>query len=237
MSEEILHVEDLLRQVSLFQGLDNRQISVLVDRLELVPLDRKEILFSEGDPGESMYIVFRGEVLVTRGAGEGERILANLTAGDTIGEEAMLYGRPRSATISAVEPTVLLRISSTLYAHLLQENPQFGPNLEATAEKSSIGTRSHFPMVGSGGVGTSRGPKAPGYPLDSFVWPFSPADLICPHFFYGLSDRHLHACNYWCDGRCAGFSMGDMESVGLGERLLHSDQSTGDLVGTGYRSL
>ena len=150
MSEEILHVEDLLRHVSLFQGLDNRQISVLVDRLELIPLDRKEILFSEGDPGDSMYIVFRGEVLVTRGTGEAERILHTLTSGDTFGEEAMLYGRPRTATVSAAEPSVLLRIDSTLYAHLLQENPQFLPNVETSAESHQLAREVTFPWLGAG---------------------------------------------------------------------------------------
>jgi uncharacterized membrane protein YdbT with pleckstrin-like domain len=144
MTEEYLQVEDLIRHISLFQGLEDHQISSLVDQMEMVYLDAGELLFAEGDQGDSFYIIFRGEVEVTRGRGEGEQVVANYVSGDYFGEEAIMYGRPRSASVTSITPTSLLRISGDLYAALLQDSTEFAPNLEAAAESHKLAGKVEF---------------------------------------------------------------------------------------------
>jgi hypothetical protein len=152
MSGEELQIEDTLRHISLFDGLDDIQVAMLVDEVERVYLDTDELLFSEGDPGNSMYILFRGQVQVFRGQGGREEQLAILGPGDYFGEEAMLYGRPRSASVAAVIPTMLLRFSSALYAQLLQENPLFEPRLKVRAESHELARQVEFDWLGVGEV-------------------------------------------------------------------------------------
>ncbi len=152
MTEEYLQVEDLLRHVALFQGLEDEQLATLVDRIELVYIDAGELLFAEGDLGDSFYIVFRGEVQLTQGWGEGELVVANFVPGDYFGEEAIMYGRPRSATVVAVIPTSLLRISADLYATLLEDIAPFGENLEATIESHKLAGQVEFSWLNPGEV-------------------------------------------------------------------------------------
>ncbi len=152
MVQETLQIEDLIKQISLFHGLDDYQLSDLIDRLEMMFLEPDELLFSEDDPGESMYIVFRGAVKVFRGQGESAETLAILQAGDYFGEEAMLYHRPRSASVVASDQTTLLRISSELYAALMRENPNFGPRLQATAESHQLSRTVDFDWLHPGEV-------------------------------------------------------------------------------------
>ena len=62
-----------------------------------------QVLFRQGDSGDSFYIIFKGsvEVLVTPEGGTEERRVATLGPGDFFGEMSALTGQPRSATIRA----------------------------------------------------------------------------------------------------------------------------------------
>ena len=69
------------------------------------------IVVQEGDPGDSMYVVVRGQVRVlTRDNRQNEIVLANLGEGDFFGEVALLTGRPRTATIITNLSTELLEL-------------------------------------------------------------------------------------------------------------------------------
>lgn len=148
MERDHLQVEELLMQISLFHGLGNHQIADLADRLEMVFLDEGEVLFKEGDPGDSLYIVYRGQVQVLRGG----EALATLGAGDYFGEEALLYGRPRSATVVAFAPAALLRLSGEEFERLRAANPQFQPQLAATAESHELARQVRFSWLSPGEV-------------------------------------------------------------------------------------
>ena len=66
-----------------------------------------------------MYAVVRGRLRVHRG----ERTITHLGPGSTVGELAALVPEPRSATVTALEPTTLLRIDRPLLEELLADRP------------------------------------------------------------------------------------------------------------------
>ena len=74
---------------------------------DVIELAEGEVLFREGDPAEVAYSVVSGLVRVERQSEDGLRHLSDLGPGEILGELAILTSAPRSATVHALEPTVL----------------------------------------------------------------------------------------------------------------------------------
>jgi NADH dehydrogenase len=60
-----------------------------------------QVIVEQGDSGDTFYSIAKGEVVVVRKEDDAEKVLARLKAGDHFGEEALLTGKPRSATVRA----------------------------------------------------------------------------------------------------------------------------------------
>ncbi len=94
---------DLLASVPLFELLDESERTSLAARLDDVSFPAGATLFTSGDPGDSMYIVIRGEVEVFFRNATGQRIALEVaTAGHFIGEISLLDGGSRTASAVAV---------------------------------------------------------------------------------------------------------------------------------------
>lgn len=73
--------------------------------------ERGEVVFREGDPGDTMFVIQTGEVEVSHLEGGRNVVLGNLRRGEFFGEMCLLDNRPRSGTVTAVKRTRLLPIS------------------------------------------------------------------------------------------------------------------------------
>ena len=82
-----------------------------------------EVLFREGDTGELLYVVSRGELAVTKDVDGTEQVLATLPAGSFVGELSMLNGEPRSATVKARTDCVVRVYDRDSFETLLRNNP------------------------------------------------------------------------------------------------------------------
>ncbi len=111
-----------LAATPLFAAMEADAIETLISRLQLVTLEAGEVLFTEGDAGDALYIVAEGEVSVaTEGPPRVE--MQRLAAGSFFGEVALITDTPRTATVSAVTGCDLLRIGRDTLAFLLQTHP------------------------------------------------------------------------------------------------------------------
>jgi CRP/FNR family cyclic AMP-dependent transcriptional regulator len=99
---------------------------VVADGLDRFARDFKagDVLFNEGQPGDYMYVVTRGEVEIRRNVGETERVLAVLPAGEFFGEMAILNARPRSATAVVRVDSRLLVIEGSTFEAMLRARPE-----------------------------------------------------------------------------------------------------------------
>lgn len=86
---------------------------------DLVELRAGETLFTQGDPGDSAYLVTSGRLV----ADVDGRPVGDISRGEAVGEMALLTGEPRSATIVARRPTVLVRLGADRFAGLLATQP------------------------------------------------------------------------------------------------------------------
>ncbi len=106
----------LLKHVELFQNIPARDISHLAQIAREVELKAGDTLFREGEPGDDMFVIAEGQIRIH--TTEGVEI-TRLQKGQVLGEMAILDRDPRSASASAVENSVLLRITRTEFFELM----------------------------------------------------------------------------------------------------------------------
>ncbi len=82
-----------------------------------------EIIVSEGEPGDSMYVIQTGKAEVVKKANGGERKLSTLKAGDFFGEMAIFEDEVRSATVRAVGETHVVEVDRKTVERRIRENP------------------------------------------------------------------------------------------------------------------
>ena len=89
-----------------------------------------EVLFYEGDRGDCFYYVVSGQLRVlTRDSNDDIQTIGYLFPGDHFGEGALLTGKPRRATVRAVEPSTVLKISQSGFHALVSEHRELTPYL------------------------------------------------------------------------------------------------------------
>jgi MFS family permease len=94
----------LLRTVPLFGPLEPKKLEAIAQQLVRLEVPAGEVVIREGDEGDRFYVVESGRTTATH-AGQ---VLSSQGPGDPFGEIALLRDVPRTATITADEPTVLL---------------------------------------------------------------------------------------------------------------------------------
>jgi len=116
---------ELLARVPLFDGFvddDLKHILKLTSRKEF---GKERVLVHENDSGESFFMILKGKVKVTGEGQDGkEVILSFLGSGEFFGELTLVDDEPRSATVTAVEPTVVLILHRNDFLSLLETNGQ-----------------------------------------------------------------------------------------------------------------
>jgi len=126
LSERLQKVRLLaaLHQSELFSALSPAAISDLESELEMFTLYGGEVLFRQGDIGDSMSIVIRGRVRVTVDDKNGKaNIVTELGAGELIGEMAVVTGESRSATVEAIRDTHIAKLSRSSFERFMTRHP------------------------------------------------------------------------------------------------------------------
>ncbi len=117
-------MDDVLRSAPLFRELDDEAASALRASMEVVHLERGDVLFNEGDEGDRVYVVIDGKVKLGRTSSDGrENLLALLGPGQMFGELSLFDPGPRSATVTAVTDTELLGLGHHDLLPLLSGRP------------------------------------------------------------------------------------------------------------------
>ena len=108
---------ETLRQVPLFESLDDEAAKKLCELLESLDCKANTFLFRAGEAGDAMYIIERGKVRICVQATDGHEVtLTELGRGDFFGEMALLGGQQRSADAVVAEDS---RLAVLLREHFL----------------------------------------------------------------------------------------------------------------------
>jgi CRP-like cAMP-binding protein len=82
------------------------------------------MIFAEGQIGQEMYILQRGQVKISKIVGDKEVLLAILKPGDIFGEMSLIENKPRSASADAYEDAVLLAVNRANFQRMVTTQPQ-----------------------------------------------------------------------------------------------------------------
>jgi CRP/FNR family transcriptional regulator, cyclic AMP receptor protein len=116
---------DTLRQVPLFESLDEEAAAELCHLLESIDSKAGTSLFRAGDEGDAMYLIERGKVRICiRASNDREVVLTELNRGDFFGEMALLGGQRRSADAVVAEDSRLAVLSREHFLAFVQSSPK-----------------------------------------------------------------------------------------------------------------
>ncbi len=114
-----------LRKVPLFSALPPPDLQPIAVISEEHAYDDGDTMAEQGEPGDAMHIIVSGEVsVVVRRADGDERVVAVRSAGDVVGEMAVITSRPRIATLIARGQVRLLTIARPQFESILRERPE-----------------------------------------------------------------------------------------------------------------
>lgn len=116
---------EFLTSLPLFQALPESERQRLRASVESVELRAGAVLFRQGEPGDALFILQSGTLQVALELPSGERqALDTLGQGEVVGEMAVLYRRPRAATVLALTDCSLLRLGAADIEGLFAASPE-----------------------------------------------------------------------------------------------------------------
>jgi CRP-like cAMP-binding protein len=122
--EGSVDVEETLRRVPLFQELQPKQIRSLARWTTTRTYSPDQVIVSEGQSGLGLYMIQDGLVKVTKHSAHGEREIRTMGPGESFGEISLLDDKPRSATVTAVEPTTTILLDKSQFIAELRTYPE-----------------------------------------------------------------------------------------------------------------
>jgi CRP/FNR family transcriptional regulator, cyclic AMP receptor protein len=127
---------------SLMAALSEPEREALLSIGSRVLLRRGSSMVRQGEPGEMLFVLLAGYVKVTVSADDGNEIILALRGrGELIGEFAVIDGRPRTASVSALEPVVAARISRLPFLAFCAQYPDAnGKLMRALTDKLRTAT-------------------------------------------------------------------------------------------------
>lgn len=130
-------LDTLLAESPLFMKLSASERRHFGEKFKHRELEPGQIIVNEGDPGDSMFLLKSGEVIV-----QGEHpvkkekvVLAELKGGDFFGEVSLIKNKPRTATVIAKSETEILELSRRDFEKISSAHPEIGAALEKTIEQ------------------------------------------------------------------------------------------------------
>ncbi|MFH2093914.1 MAG: cyclic nucleotide-binding and patatin-like phospholipase domain-containing protein [Pseudomonadota bacterium] len=170
-----IDLEYFLRKVPLFSSIPAEQIQKIAVCFDFFSFKKDEIIFEQGDPSDSMYIIRSGAVIVhTKNKDAGFQ--TELKRGDFFGEMALVSDLPRNATIKTSLDTTVFQLKKKDFDHLLSENRHIGLFL----------SRLYARRLSSGYQDQGQKERSAFYTLSA-----TESDLGLSHFLYSVA---YHIC-------------------------------------------
>lgn len=121
---------EILEHSLLFANLADDRLDQLAALAQSREVAKDTLLFNQGDPGDALYGIASGKVLIYITGPDGREFsLTVLETGDVLGEIALLDGRPRTAAARTMGKCQLLVIQRSHFNQLMDENPALARDL------------------------------------------------------------------------------------------------------------
>ncbi len=125
LNREIELKIETIRRMPIFKFLTYNELVRIMNITTVKDIGPNEQIIVEGDEGEDLFIVLKGNVKVHKGETE----IVALRDGDHFGEMALIDKAPRSASVTALTDTKLLQIGRTNFFDIIRKNPRLATKL------------------------------------------------------------------------------------------------------------
>ncbi len=123
-------MDEVLSRAGLFRGIDPEAAEALASHLEYLDAPRGEVIFLEGEPGNSLYIVISGKVKISRKSADGrQNLLAIMGPADLFGELSIFDPGPRTATAVALTDVRLAKLHQSALRPWVKDRPEIALQL------------------------------------------------------------------------------------------------------------
>jgi len=137
--------DEVVRRAPLFEALDSDDAEALLTQMSPVRMERGDILFREGESGDSLYVIREGKIKLGRSSSDGrENLVAILGPGEMFGELSLFDPGPRTMTATAVAETQLMGLGNDSLTGLLTGRPEVAKALLAALAKRLRRTNEHL---------------------------------------------------------------------------------------------
>ncbi|KHO24731.1 cAMP-activated global transcriptional regulator CRP [Mycolicibacterium setense] len=123
-------MNEVLARAGIFQGVSPDAVAALVQQLEPVTFRRGEVVFAEGEPGDTLYIIIAGKVKIGRKSVDGRDSLITLMGpSDMFGELAIFDPGPRTSTVTALTEVKTVVMSRSVLRSWIADRPEIAEQL------------------------------------------------------------------------------------------------------------
>ena len=136
----------------LFPNIPEAQLGELVDRAVVENLGKDAVVFREGDPADAFYLIRNGMVKIAKKSGDKEVVLSYLVAGNFFGESALFSELARTATVTTIFPSDLIKLSKRDFDRFLAAHPELGDAPKRKLEERRIAGFMAEATPGSGNI-------------------------------------------------------------------------------------
>ncbi|OGS18475.1 MAG: hypothetical protein A3J83_04125 [Elusimicrobia bacterium RIFOXYA2_FULL_40_6] len=127
IDKEFTEKVNFLKNIPIFEGLSNSSLGKITGIMYSKKYPADEIIFEEGKVGKALFIIFDGEVAITKiSNGTETRAIATHEKGAFFGEMALLEELPRSATARTTKETTLFLIYKVKFDWFVEKDPRVG---------------------------------------------------------------------------------------------------------------
>jgi CRP/FNR family transcriptional regulator, cyclic AMP receptor protein len=123
-------MNEVLARAGIFQGVSPDAVAALIRQLEPVTFRRGEVVFAEGEPGDTLYIITAGKVKIGRKSPDGRDSLITLMGpSDMFGELAIFDPGPRTSTVTALTELKTVVMSRSVLRSWIADRPEIAEQL------------------------------------------------------------------------------------------------------------
>jgi predicted acylesterase/phospholipase RssA/CRP-like cAMP-binding protein len=119
-----IDIFSLVKGSKIFSSLDDAALHKVINKLEKIYLRKNKILFHQGDLSDGLYILVSGRLVgLLKTKLNQEKFIGDIDPGQTIGELGAISHEPRTATVKALQNSILLKLSAEQFSTLCNEYP------------------------------------------------------------------------------------------------------------------
>jgi len=108
----------------LFPQIPEAQLGELIDKASVEPYAKDAVVWKEGDPADAFFLIRNGMVKISKKSGDKEVVLSYLVSGNFFGESALFSDAARTAAVTTIFPSDLIRLSKKDFDNFLLAHPE-----------------------------------------------------------------------------------------------------------------